>query len=271
MTTNHDRATLLQAEVDDQDESYFRLLIDNHVKYLTIPGNLWSSEDLCFSPSLLSLLPSFPPGDWNDGLVTKDPETGQAHFVYTRKTAFAGVQNTWHDTFVEYTDLKIGEKLRIGIYEVTGPMFEDIVVAKFARFDWEIRYVENETTAYQWLQGSGIGPRFLGHLVEHGRVIGFLMERVIGARFASPEDLEVCQEALSRLHELGVKHGDTNRFNFLVCADEVVLIDYDTAQKCDDAASLQEEFDGLLGSLQDESAKGGFVVMRIHDKEIAAA
>lgn len=72
-------------------------------------------------------------------------------------------------------DLRIGEKLRTGVYEVTGPMFEGVVVAKFARFEWEIGYMENEARAYQWLRDSGIGPRFLGHLVEHGRVIGFLM------------------------------------------------------------------------------------------------
>lgn len=66
MTTNHDREALLQAEADNSDESYFRLLIDNNIKYVTIPGNTWSSEDLCFSPSLLSLLPPFPPENRND-------------------------------------------------------------------------------------------------------------------------------------------------------------------------------------------------------------
>lgn len=67
------------------------------------------------------------------------------------------------------------------------------------------------------------------------------MEKIVGARFACPGDLEGCQEALSRLHRLGVKQGDTNRFNFLVCAEKVVLIDYDTARKCDDTAGLYEK------------------------------
>ncbi|BDD61734.1 hypothetical protein MAP00_006762 [Monascus purpureus] len=82
-------------------------------------------------------------------------------------------------------------------------MFDTAVVAKFARFYWEIQYLENETTAYQWIDGHDIGPRFLGHLVEDGRVIGVLIERVRNARHAGIEDLEVCQKALSRLHSWG--------------------------------------------------------------------
>lgn len=62
-----------------------------------------------------------------------------------------------------------------------------------------------------------------------------------------------------------------NRFNFLVYAEKVVLIDYDTVRKCDDAASLREEPDALLKCLQDDSTKGGRILMRIHDKEAVAA
>lgn len=120
----------------------------------------------------------------------------------------------------------------------------------------------NERRAFQRLQGSGIGPRFLGQSVEDGRVIGFLIERIVGARFAYPRNLEGCQEALSRLHRLGVKHGNTNRFNCLVCAEKVVFIDYSTVRRCDDAAALREEFDGLLECLQDNSTKERSIVMQ---------
>lgn len=67
----------------------------------------------------------------------------------------------------------VGEKLRTGVYEVTCPRFDTFVVAKFARFEWEIQYLENETVAYEWIDGRKIGPRFLGHLTEGDRVIGF--------------------------------------------------------------------------------------------------
>ncbi|KAB8277879.1 hypothetical protein BDV30DRAFT_204453 [Aspergillus minisclerotigenes] len=68
-------------------------------------------------------------------------------------------------------------------------MFHTPVIAKFARFAWEIQYIEDETTAYQWINGHDIGPRFLGHLTEHGRVIGFLMEGITNARHAGLQDL----------------------------------------------------------------------------------
>jgi hypothetical protein len=44
----------------------------------------------------------------------------------------------------------MGKRLRTGIYEATCPQFEKaVVVAKFARFEWEVPYLGNETTAYE--------------------------------------------------------------------------------------------------------------------------
>lgn len=111
--------------------------------------------------------------------------------------------------------------------------------------------------AYEWIDGHEIGPRFLGHLTEDGRVIGFLMERVTGARHANLQDLIVCQKTLLRLHELKIYHGDTNRFNFLVCDTITVLIDFDSARKCDDEHLLKQEMENLPRRLQDTSRKGG--------------
>jgi hypothetical protein len=71
--------------------------------------------------------------------------------------------------------------VRTGIYEVSCPLFGTTIIAKFARFDWEVQYFEDETTAYQWIDGHDIGPRFLGHLTERGRAIGFLLEKIANA------------------------------------------------------------------------------------------
>lgn len=215
---------------------------------------------MCFGPSLASLLPRLPTGDWNDGLVARDEKDSQPCFTRACRTAFPGVKNTWHGTYVDCRDIVVGEKLRTGIYEVKGHMFgpgDAVVVAKFARFDWEIQYIENETTAYQWIDGHNIGPRFLGHLTKDARVIGFLMERITNARHADPQDLEPCQQTLSRLHCLGIRHGDINRFNFLVRSSGAVLIDFDSARKCDDQDALLEELERLPGRLQDRSNRGG--------------
>ncbi|KAJ5346786.1 uncharacterized protein N7506_000039 [Penicillium brevicompactum] len=258
MTRNQMKIELLQAEVDENDQSFFRLLVDGrNIKYVTIDPGLYSADDMCFGPSLVSLLPALPAGDWNDGLVTKNESNGQPHFAYAIRTAFPGVENTWNETYVDYSEIVVGEKLRTGIYEVKCHLFNDVVVVKFARFDWEIPYLESETTAYQWIEGYRIGPQFLGHLTEDGRVIGFLMERIKDARHAGPQDLESCRKALSRLHRLGIQHGDTNRFNFLIRDSQAVLIDFDSARKCDDQDALLKELEHLPNSLEDLSRRGG--------------
>lgn len=259
MMQTQTKVELLQAEVDTENDepSFFRLLVDGRtIKYITIEPGIYSQEDMCFGPSLISLLPDLPHGEWNDGLVARDAK-GQPHFARACRTSFPSVKNTWHGTYVDYSEIVVGEKLRTGIYEVECPLFDRIAVAKFARFDWEIQYIDNETTAYQWIDGHDIGPRFLGHLTEDGRVIGFLMQRITNARHAGTQDLEPCRQVLSRLHCLGVRHGDTNRYNFLIRRSKAVLIDFDTARKCDNRDMLVKEFEDLSRCLQDPSGRGG--------------
>ncbi|KXG49869.1 uncharacterized protein PGRI_058370 [Penicillium griseofulvum] len=254
---NQRSITLLQAEADEDNESYFRLLINGSVRYITIVQGIWSTEDMCFGPSLASILPDLPTGDWNDGLVTKHPETGEPYFARAARTSFPGVTNTWHNTFVDYLDLREARRLRTGVYEVKCPQFEELVVVKFARFDWEIGYMEGETAAYKLIEGYEIGPRFLGHLTEDGRVIGFLVERIANARHAGLRNLDICQQTLTRLHALGIKHGDVNRFNFMIRDSRAILIDFDTARKCNDSKLLAEEIQNLLEALKSSSDKGG--------------
>jgi predicted Ser/Thr protein kinase len=168
------------------------------------------------------------------------------------------VARPWHATSVDYLELTIGRKLRTGIYEAISSVFgEATIVAKFTRFPWEIGYMENETWAYEWINGHDIGPRFLGHLTENFRVIGLLLERITGARHAGAADVDICKGVLSRLHGLGVQHGDTNRFNFLVSGETAVLIDFDTAKKCDDAQLLRQELEDVPARLSDVSSRGG--------------
>lgn len=211
----------------------------------------------CFGPSLISLLPDLPSGDWHNGLVAKNTINGQPHCTRVLRTAFLGIRHQWHGTSVDYLDIIVGRKLRTGIYEVTCPQFDTLVVAKFARFEWEIGYLENETIAYEWIDEHDIGPRFLGHLTEDGRVTGFLMERITGARHANLDDLAACQKSLRQLHQLGVHHGDTNRFNFLIRGANATLIDFDSARKCDNQNLLLDEMENLSRYLQDTSRRGG--------------
>lgn len=148
--------------------------------------------------------------------------------------------------------------MRQNIRLVTCPKFESPVVYKFAEFPWQIPFLESETTAHSWIYGRGVGPRFLGHVTEADRVIGFLMEYVPG-RTAEIQDLEKCQRALKQLHVLGFKHGDTNKHNFLISEgkEEAILIDFEAAVKCNDEAGLAEEMEGLPTQLRDQTGRGG--------------
>jgi hypothetical protein len=134
------------------------------------------------------------------------------------------------------------------------------VLLKFACWPWEVDYLEAETAAYQWIKGTGVGPKFLGHLTEgkDGRVIGFVLEWIEGARHAESIDLEGCEKALRQLHAFGMKSGDINKYNFLVRDDcDVVMVDFETVKRNCSSEELAEEMSGLKASLEDTSSRGG--------------
>ncbi|KAF5127400.1 hypothetical protein E5D57_008330 [Metarhizium anisopliae] len=252
---------LLQASVDPDDESEFRLLVNNSlVKYITIDAGIFSQDDMCFEPSLVSLLPPLPPGDWNQGRISRNPETGSPHFSAISDTDLPGITKIWHPTQIDHLEFHMGQKLRSNVYEATCPRFRSPVVTKFARFQWEVPLLEAETAAYQWIEGYQIGPDFLGHLTEQGRVIGFVMARVDDCRHATPEDYTLCYRALSKLHQLGIKHGDTNKHNFLIHQGKATLIDFDNASRGASAQELETELGGLRSQLSDMSGRGGQVI-----------
>lgn len=257
---------ILEASVsmeEDDEDSHFRILVNgNMVKYITIQPGLYTEEDMCFSPMLMLILPPFPPGDWNEASVTRDPETSLISFTNVVHRPLVGVTSIWHPNKVDYFDLRLGRKWKSAVYEAEVLVKDGNSIecfAKYARFEWEISAINYETAAYECLDGEGIGPAFLGHLTEHGRVIGFLIEKIPNARHAGPEDLELCQKALAKLHSLSIKHGDTNKHNFLISEGRAIIIDFDCAEKCSDRDELEREQQGLVAQLNDTSGRGGWI------------
>ncbi|TKX21169.1 hypothetical protein C1H76_6710 [Elsinoe australis] len=252
---------LLQASVDETEESHFRFLVNGKsVKYVTIAGGLFACEDLCFPPTLLSLLPEFPDGNWNEGYIDQPENAGAPRFVRTVKRQLPAVASDWHAVSIEHLDLSFDQKLRTGIYEATSARFSSPVVAKFARFEWEIAALDHECMAYSWIDGQGLAPNFLGFLTEDGRTHGFIMERITGARHATQEDHLLCKETLSKLHKLGILHGDINKHNFLIKDDRAVLIDFECARFSKEEAAFQDEMNRLWDELGDTSGRGGSVI-----------
>jgi hypothetical protein len=259
---------LLACLVDEDDtyDSDYRFLFDRqHVKYVTTaPGTFRGAEDdRTFEPILLGeLLPPFPIGNWNKGHVAKDPKTGEVAFVKTETVCLVGVENLWHPVKLNELDFTRQDRLRQQVHISTHPEINDgqPVLIKLAVWPWEITSIEVETTAYQWINGSGIGPKFFGHLTEgkDGRVVGFIVEWVQGARAAGSGDIEGCKKALGRLHRLGIKSGDINKHNFLVRdGHDVVLVDFETAKHNCSPQELEYEMSALKSSLEDTSFRGG--------------
>ncbi|KAG6818600.1 hypothetical protein H0H93_003603 [Arthromyces matolae] len=266
---------LLQCLVDAEDtvDSDYRFLVDGKdIKYVTTaPGTFqqFVSEDdfeRIFGPVLLGeLLPPFPVGSWNKAHVAKDPTTGEIAFITTEIVAFPGVENLWHPLKLNELDFTQKESLRQRVRISSHPELFDgkPVLVKTAVWPSEIPAMVNETAIYERISDKGIGPKFLGHITEgsEGRVVGFIVECVQDARIAEPGDLESCRKALGRLHEVGIKHGDINKHNFLVQEDHnVILIDFETSKQCS-SQELKDEMNALKESLEDLDIRGGREVL----------
>lgn len=250
---------VLQADVDEETESEFRILVGGEfVKYLIIDAGLYDIPTMCFGPGLIYALPPLPPGDWNEGVISRGPTHDRPYFASVAKRQLPKIMHIWHPHKMDHLDLQVGQKLRTNVYEAAthGPA-EPTIIVKFARFSWEIPQLDAETSAYEWIKGHSIGPNFLGHLTEEGRAIGFMIERITDCRHAGPEDLPLCQQVLSKLHQLGIKHGDINKHNFLIQDQKAILIDFDSATRCNDEKTLADEFDRLQQELYDTSGRGG--------------
>lgn len=202
--------------------------------------------------------------------ISRDETTGELKYSFSTRT-LAGVKSQWHPTVVNCLELKRTQLLTALAFEAVSPSVlptisqsSPTIVAKIARFDWEIPRIDRETRAYQLLEGSGLAPRFLGHIHENGRIIGFLLERIEG-RPASIQDLGICETALGRLHQLGYLHGDANRFNFLIAEEGVKLLDFERLQENATRESMHKELASLRAELTEESGRGGGFIFHSDD------
>ncbi|KAL2856784.1 hypothetical protein BJX68DRAFT_229468 [Aspergillus pseudodeflectus] len=105
---------LLNAEVDEDEESFFRIPVHGKsIEYITSEPNLYLI-DMCFELIFRTILPDLP----NDGLVPRNEDTEKSHTI---RTEFPSVTRYGHDVYGDYGDIAVGEFLRGGIYEATCP------------------------------------------------------------------------------------------------------------------------------------------------------
>ncbi|KAI0101639.1 alpha-galactosidase A [Nemania sp. FL0031] len=250
----------MSVDCDDSCESEYRLRIGNQVKYLIVFPGTFDRDTLSFP---LASLPPLPYNEeWTVANISRDKISG------TLKTSIlnrqlASVECQWHPTKVDCLELEKIKQLTATALEAVLHSSLPInlpppatVIAKIARFEWELPRIEQETRAYQLLEGSGLAPRFLGHVHEHGRIMGFLLEKIEG-RSASIQDLSACEATLRKLHKLGLLHGDVNRYNFLITEEGVKLLDFEHLQENASPESMSEELQSLPAQLAEESGRGG--------------
>ncbi|KAM0270039.1 hypothetical protein ACHAQH_009575 [Verticillium albo-atrum] len=248
------------------------------VKDIIICPNALDYDQLQDMPlNLQTILPQLPYQEptWTVAHISRDVTSGKLSSALPSPTK-ARVESAWHPALIDFLQLRRVELLSPLVQECTWstqtpPSTQPphtTVIAKMARFDWEIPYIERETRAYQLLEGTGLAPRFLGHVHEEGRIIGFLLEKIEG-RFAGIEDLASCSAALRQLHRLGIIHGDCNRYNFIVGLDKrVTLIDFEKSKLDADEAAMEAELSGLESQLREDSSRGGGFVLVEDEDEI---
>jgi predicted Ser/Thr protein kinase len=244
---------VLSMDVDDSNasESEYRILFGEQVKYILVDARTYDSDVLSFPPDFLDQLPKLPLGEWTRARIFRS--SGEISFELSCGS-LAGVRSRWHPNVVDVLSLTLHDRISARVHVVTYG--SKPAIAKIARFEFEIPLVEKETAIYQAIDGHGIGPAFLGHLIEHGRVMGFLIEKVEG-RHGYIGDLEPCQEVTKRLHSLGIVHGDLNRHNFIVSPADVTLIDFENATQNGSEGAMEKEYRQIAEQLMEETGRGG--------------
>jgi predicted Ser/Thr protein kinase len=273
------RIISMDFSTNGRDDCYFRIQAGTNVKYITIQAGALDAESLMDMPlDFQNILPSLPydKDDWNSAYITRHTATDELEPALSQ-TTLPRVQTVWDSKMINFLDLERTKLLSLLAQEckwkqdTAGDEARDqqTMIAKMARFPWEIQYIEAETRIYQLLQPLGITPTFFGHIYEAGRVIGVLLEKVEG-RPANLGDLEICKAALQRLHDQRILHGDCNRYNFIITPDEkVTLIDFDNAKVDADAEMMEKEMASLEEQLREETGRGGGFIQVESDDESA--
>lgn len=197
-------------EASPNKESLYRFRKGSYVLYVTLAADytVLDGSDYGFPPAIRNLLPQSIDTSYNHAFIDS---SGTATFS-TRQ--FKEVTTLWQNSNIDITTLPVVRVIKANCFKVQHDGIW--AIAKFARFDWELCFIEAETAMYRTIDEHNVAPKFLGHLHENGRVVGMLLEYIEGRRPRKEQDYETCASVLSCLHDLGLVHGDVNLDNFIV-------------------------------------------------------
>ena len=202
--------------------------------------------DYGFPPAILNIVlstPQLPDCNWAD--IRKDNR------VEWKKKTLKGVSDVWHPVTIDLRDVEPVKYLRHRVWQVRYRGL--LCIAKIARFEFEVPWLERETVVYGIIDGQDIGPPVVGHLMEEGRVMGLLIEYIPNTRPARPADLETCATLLRKLHNLNILHTDINIYNFLINENgDGLLCDFEDCRLNVGRAELEQEEQALITSLHND-------------------
>jgi predicted Ser/Thr protein kinase len=236
-------------ESSPDNESLYRFRKGSYVLYITLAANcrlLPDPSDYGFPPAVRKLLPPTVNTAYNQASIASFGKV-----IFSRHE-LKGITTLWHSNSIDITTLPVVREIKANVFKVRYN--GEWAIAKFARFEFEIQFIEAETTAYHSIAGNDIAPKFLGHLYENGRGVGMLLEYIDGRRPAK-EDFETCTCCLDQLHRLGMVHGDVNRDNFIVRAGKAKLVDFENCRSGTEE-EMRKEVEDLREEFIQDSRRG---------------
>jgi serine/threonine protein kinase len=232
----------------DHHTGVYRFSTNNTVFYVEAhPDADIDAADYGFPPAISEILERTPrPSECNWADIRKNNR------VEWSKRPLKGLRSCWHQEKIDLRDLEPVKYLRHRVWQVRYR--GRLSVAKIARFEFELPWVERETLVYSIIDGESIGPSFLGHLTEEERVMGLLLEYVPDARPAGPADSAKCLTVLRKLHAFHILHTDTNIYNFLIVTETGVglMCDFEDCKLDVDSVELEQEEHDLRTKLQED-------------------
>ncbi|OBT70198.1 hypothetical protein VE03_00056 [Pseudogymnoascus sp. 23342-1-I1] len=218
------RIISMDFSTNGRDDCYFRILSGTNVKYIIIQAGALNEDSLMDMPlNFQNIIPSVPydKDDWNSAYISRN----------TASNDMLAEECVWKQGTA-------GDEIRD----------QQTMIANMARFSWEI-HPSGVNAAFVALTSLDLHLPTPTAPTDHTNIEG---------RPANLGNLEICKATLQRLHDKRILHGDCNRYNFIVGADDkVTLIDFDNAKVDADTEMMEREMASLEEQLREETGRGG--------------
>ena len=215
------------------EEEMYRIRTGQNVRYLSINSQGIFPEAILEDPArLLAHLPELPDARYNRiHLRRRSNRELQYERYWTEE--MPEVKTKWHRNLVDVTTLETLHVFTERVREVRLPS-GGRAIAKIANWPHQVMEMNAESHAYRLLterqrpDHPPLAPKVLGHLTENGRLVGLLLEKIVGRLPQGNQPLDGphatnghhdfvdCETALERLHDMHLAHGDVGGGNFII-------------------------------------------------------